>query len=101
MCVCGVEWSGVGGVEEAGRLSEGGEGKKKRERKMTTRPRNIPPLDSTSQVLEDEILMHNLFICGATSLRCRAVNFLAAQTTDQSVMNSSQPLPGDILIKYS
>lgn len=75
--------------------------RKKKMRKMTTRPRNIPPLDSTSQVLEDEILMHNLFICGATSLRCRAVNFLPAQTTDQSVMNSSQPLPGDILIKYS
>lgn len=31
---------------------EGGGGEEKKKRKMTTQPRNIPPLDSTSQVLK-------------------------------------------------
>lgn len=44
----------AGGVREreGGERGATGEKEKKKMRKMTTQPRNIPPLDSTSQVLK-------------------------------------------------
>lgn len=44
-------------------------------RKMTTRARNIPPRHGAVAGLDDEILMHNLFICRPASRKRRAVNF--------------------------